>query len=46
VVQDLLDLEGHGLAGPHVGDFAEPSIWKAADVSIRLCNDCLAEKKR
>lgn len=27
VVQDLFDLEGHGLAGPHVGDFAEPAIW-------------------
>ena len=26
VVQDLLDLEGHGLAGPHVGDLAEPAI--------------------
>jgi len=26
VVQDILDLEGHGLAWPHVGDLAEPSI--------------------
>jgi hypothetical protein len=26
VVEDLLDLEGHGLAGPHVGDLAEPAI--------------------
>jgi hypothetical protein len=29
VVEDLLDLEGHGLARPHVGDFAEPSIYLA-----------------
>ena len=26
VVDDLLDLEGHGLAGPHIGDLAEPAI--------------------
>lgn len=26
VVEDVLDLEGHGLSGPHVGDLAEPSI--------------------
>ena len=26
VVKDLLDLEGHGLAWPHVGDLAEPAI--------------------
>lgn len=26
VVKDLLDLEGHGLARPHVGDLAEPAI--------------------
>lgn len=26
VVDDLVDLEGHGLARPHVGDFAEPAI--------------------
>ena len=26
VVDDLLDLEGHGLARPHVGDLAEPAI--------------------
>jgi hypothetical protein len=26
VVDDLVDLEGHGLAGPHVGDLAEPAI--------------------
>lgn len=28
VVDDLLDLEGHGLAGPHVGDLAEPAICR------------------
>jgi hypothetical protein len=26
-VDNLLDLEGHGLARPHVGDLAEPAIW-------------------
>lgn len=26
VVENLLDLEGHSLAGPHVGDLAEPSV--------------------
>ncbi len=26
VVEDILDFEGHGLAWPHVGDLAEPSI--------------------
>lgn len=26
VVKNLLDLEGHGLAGPHAGDLAEPAI--------------------
>jgi hypothetical protein len=28
VVKNLLDLEGHGLTGPHVGDLAEPAILK------------------
>ena len=27
VVEDFLDLQGHGLTGPHVGDFAEPAIY-------------------
>jgi hypothetical protein len=26
VVEHLVDLERHGLAGPHVGDLAEPAI--------------------
>jgi len=26
VVDDLVDLEGHSLTRPHVGDFAEPAI--------------------
>jgi hypothetical protein len=26
VVDDLVNLEGHGLTGPHVGDLAEPAI--------------------
>lgn len=29
VVEDLVDLEGHGLARPHVGDFTEPAICEA-----------------
>ena len=28
VVEDLLDLEGHGLARPHVGDLAEPAVCR------------------
>ena len=27
VVDDLLDLEGHGLTGPHAGDLTEPAIY-------------------
>jgi hypothetical protein len=27
VVQDLVNLEGHGLAGPHPGLLGEPAIW-------------------
>lgn len=27
VVDDIFDLEGHGLAGPHLGDLAEPAIY-------------------
>ena len=26
VVEDLVDTEGHGLAGPHLTDFGEPAI--------------------
>jgi hypothetical protein len=33
VVEDLLDLEGHGLTWPHVGDFAEPAICRENLVS-------------
>jgi hypothetical protein len=28
VVDDLLDLEGHGLARPHAGDLTEPAICR------------------
>ena len=28
MVKDLLDPQGHGLAGPHFGDLAEPAIWR------------------
>lgn len=38
VVQDLFDLERHGLARPHVGDLAEPAIWKVYRVS-RVLNE-------
>jgi hypothetical protein len=27
VVENLFDLEGHGLARPHVGDLTEPAIY-------------------
>jgi hypothetical protein len=27
VVKNLLDLESHGLTGPHAGDLAEPAIY-------------------
>jgi hypothetical protein len=27
MVKNLLDLEGHGLTGPHAGDLAEPAIY-------------------
>ena len=27
VVEDAVDAEGHGLAGPHRRDFAEPAIF-------------------
>lgn len=30
VVKDLVDLEGHGLARPHLGGFGEPAICKGA----------------
>ena len=36
VVDDLVDLEGHGLARPHVADLAEPA-WRA-----RYVSDCFA----
>ena len=36
VVEDLVDFEGHGLAGPHVGDFAEPAIWRFIVSELRL----------
>ena len=26
MVEDLVHFEGHGLAGPHIGDLAEPAI--------------------
>ena len=34
VVENVLDLEGHGLAGPHVGDLAEPAICVRVSVSL------------
>jgi hypothetical protein len=35
VVEDVLDLQGHGLARPHVGDLAEPSICNEALLALR-----------
>ena len=29
MVKDLVNLEGHSLAGPHVRDLTEPAIWVA-----------------
>ena len=34
VVNDLVDLEGHGLAGPHLADLAEPA-WSFMLVIVR-----------
>lgn len=34
VVQDLIHLQGHRLAGPHGGDLAEPAICREGFVSI------------
>jgi hypothetical protein len=34
VVEDVLDLEGEGLTRPHVGDFAEPSIYHRGEITI------------
>ena len=35
VVKDILDLKSHGLARPHIGDLAEPTIWFKV-VSLRM----------
>lgn len=34
VVQDLVDLEVHGLAGPHAGLFGEPAIYSLSAFSL------------
>jgi hypothetical protein len=36
VVEDVLDLESHSLAGPHVGDLAEPAICHKKLVGFRF----------
>lgn len=36
VMKNLLDLEGHGLAGPHVGDLAEPAIYRCSNQSLYI----------
>lgn len=33
VVEDLVDFEGHGLAGPEVGVFGEPAICASTSVA-------------
>lgn len=35
VVNDLLDLEGHGLTRPHVADLAEPAIYTVVSFTLR-----------
>lgn len=27
MMEDLVDLKGHGLTWPHIRDLAEPAIW-------------------
>lgn len=34
VVDDVLDLESHRLAGPHLRNLAEPAIWRRSFVSL------------
>jgi hypothetical protein len=34
VMYNLLNLESHSLAGPHLGDLAEPAIWTEKAVSL------------
>lgn len=34
VVEDFLDLEGHGLAGPHVRGLGEPAIYKISERKV------------
>ena len=36
MVEDLVDLEDHSLAGPHVRDFSEPAICAGASARGRL----------
>lgn len=38
VVQDLVNLEVHGLTGPHAGLLGEPAIWKIGGVSVVATN--------
>lgn len=35
VVEDFLDLEGHGLAGPHVRGLGEPAIYERFKILVR-----------
>lgn len=43
VVKNLLDLEGHGLTGPHAGDLAEPAIYTECQ-QLRGCGCMTAVK--
>lgn len=38
VVEDLVDLEAHSLAGPHARLLGEPAIWKIGGVSVVATN--------
>lgn len=40
VVEDLIDLEGHSLTGPHVGYFAEPAICQLCQPNPGVIQRC------
>jgi len=43
VVHDLVDLEGHGLARPHLADLAEPA-WRGAFMSVTVFRKALEQQ--
>lgn len=36
MVENVLDFQGHSLTRPHVGDLAEPAIWKSRVLVVVL----------